>query len=46
MKYNIIKYSILEDDCCFDIKYFEINYNCLHFILEYQIKFHENQNIY
>jgi len=29
----------------FDAKYLKINYNCLHFILEYQIKFHVNQNI-
>ena len=35
-----------EDGCFFDIKYFEINYNYLHFKLEYHIKFHENQNIY
>jgi len=27
----------------FDIKYYEINYNCLHFILEYQKKNHENK---
>jgi len=47
-KANIIVSNIQyqEDDCFFDIKYFEINYNCLHFRLEYQIKFHENQNIY
>jgi len=36
----------LEDDCFFDNKYFEINYYCLNFILEYQIKFHQNKNIY
>jgi len=45
MKHNIIKYLIL-GRWLFLSNTSEINYNCLHFILEYQIKFYNNQNIY
>jgi len=42
MNIKLSNIQYYEDDSFFDIKYFEINYNCLHFRLEYQIKFHEN----
>jgi len=48
MKQNFSKYSILKGDnyCFFSIKYLEINYNCIHFKLKYQIKFYKSQTIY
>jgi len=32
--------------CFFNIKYLEKNYNYIHFELEYEINFSQNQNIY
>jgi len=39
-----IQYEV--DICFYDIKYLERKYNCIHFKLEYQIEFYNNQNIY
>jgi len=48
MKHDIIKYSISKGEYShlFTIKYLKINDNYIHFKLEFQIIFYENQNIY